>query len=95
MVDIDHLEKTREGEIVRENLICLCGERRRGFIDGSPFREEDGDLDEGRSIDIEVDPRFSEGRSDESDEEKKDEISPHLIELGGIEFSHTALFLRQ
>ena len=66
MVDMDHLEKTGEGEIVGQNLINLFWKGRRGFVHRFPFSEDNGDLDKGRSIDIKVDPRLSKRRYEDT-----------------------------
>jgi hypothetical protein len=95
MVGIDHLEETREVEIVGQNLTNLFREGRRGFVRRLPFREDDGDLDKGRSIDIKIDPRLNKERYDETEKEKEEEISFYPVESVITGFFHTALFLRQ
>ena len=73
MVDIDHFEKTGEGEIVSQNLINFCWKRGNGFVQRLPLWEDDGDLDKGRCIDIKIDPRLSKGRDQKTEENKEDE----------------------
>jgi hypothetical protein len=70
MVDIDYLKKTREGEIIGQNFISLFCEGRRSLVHRFPFSEDDGDLDNGRSVDVKVNSRFR--RGNEGEDEKRE-----------------------
>ena len=56
MIIINHPEKAGEGEVIFQDLVNLGGQRWRRFIDGLPFWKDDWNLNEGRRIDIKIDP---------------------------------------
>ena len=93
MMIIHHLEKTGEGEVIGHHFIDLCGEGCGCFIHRFPFRQNNGDLDNGRSIDIQVDPSFCYGEEDETQKNKKENVYRcHSVIPGKNGFQSQAYF---
>jgi hypothetical protein len=53
---IDHPEKSRKPQIVSQNFVNLVCEGWRCLLQRFPFGQDNGNLDEGGGIDIEVNP---------------------------------------
>jgi hypothetical protein len=81
----DDSEKSGESEIIFQDLIDFRRNRWRCFIDGFPSGKDDRNLNEGRCVDIKIDPCVCSRGENEKSQKKDNKRSFHeLLQFAAI-----------